>query len=123
LTGITGADASGFVYYDMQTGGNGAGWSIGPSWGMNCSGEAFVGFTVPDVALRGSTINLNGSVWIVNATCMVDPLTLDFVGLTVGVGGGLPVGLSVSYSTTFSKALPSFENTWTPSNYDWFQGP
>ncbi|OIQ94524.1 filamentous hemagglutinin [mine drainage metagenome] len=105
----TGAEISGGVLVNPGTLDAGAFVSGGLTGGLNVGGDFFAGFIMgPSTSALGYSINQNFSLGPVSVTTFHNTDTLQFTGMTIGLGAGTPkVGYSTSIDATHGCTLNS----------------
>jgi hypothetical protein len=71
-----------------------------PAGGAIASIDFIYAGYIKEDALKGSTLNINGSFGPIGVTTLTDPKTREIVGVTVGWSLGVPLGASASLCTT-----------------------
>ncbi len=100
-----GAEASGGVVINPGLGDDcadaGLFASVGGGAGVNISADAFIGYVKgPMSNVSGETNNVNIAIGPISITGFFDTKSNELMGGTVGIGPGLPAGLSVTKSLT-----------------------
>jgi len=100
--GVTGVEGSFGVVVNTNGGLNNIGFtgSLGIGGGLNISGDVYAGFVAGDISnVSGPTLNTNLIGGPVSVTVFTD-MNGNVIGGTVGLGPGIPVGASGTYSNT-----------------------
>lgn len=110
LVGGIGAEASGGIAINPGIGNEcadvGGFASIGGGGGLNVSADIFVGYVPGPVSnVSGETNNVNISIGPLSVTVFLDPKSNNVMGGTIGVGPGLPAGISVTKSMTGTATI------------------
>ena len=100
--GLTGVEGSFGVVVNTNGGLNNIGFtgSLGIGGGLNISGDIYAGFVAGDISnVSGPTLNINLIGGPVSVTVFTD-MNGNVIGGTVGLGPGIPIGASGTYSNT-----------------------
>jgi hypothetical protein len=111
LAGLTGAEASGGIFFNPGWFGQQANAGVfgtgGGGGGVNVSADVFGGVIFGGAGnVSGSTLDINLVLGPISVTLLTNPSTGDVVGATVGWGpSATPIGVSGTYEVTGTLSL------------------